>query len=109
MQSLYFTLVRRQVVACAGPEALAGKLGSPEWQVGLTSVGDWQVSTAFLGIDWNYGRGKPALFETVLYHGDVLHGLHARYATWERAEAGHLRAVARLRQRLGCPGDLPER
>jgi hypothetical protein len=101
MQSLYFTLVGRQVVPCDGPEELGARLASPEWCVGLTLVGDWEVSTCFLGVDWNYGRGRPIVFETIVFDGDEVRGLHARYATWEEAEAGHARAVALTRRQLG--------
>src|SRR5919109_3870468 len=100
MRSLYFTLEGRQVVPCSGPEELDAKLASPEWCVAKTQVGDRTVVTVFLGMDWNYGRGKPVLFETVVLNGCTDHGLFHRYATWEAAEAGHCRAVLAARRRV---------
>jgi hypothetical protein len=97
MRSLYFTLECQQVVPCTDPGAMLIRLASPDWCVGQTQVGPWQVVTEFLGMDWNYGRGRPALFETVVLFNGRLLGLHARYDTWEKAAAGHARAVAQVR------------
>jgi len=53
------------------------------------------VSTVFLGIDHNFGFGKPLLFETMVFPSkenfdelDVM-----RYSTWEEAEEGHKKMV----------------
>jgi len=50
------------------------------------------VSTIFLGIDHNFGGGKPLVFETMIFGGK--HDLYQeRYSTYEEAIEGHKRAV----------------
>ncbi len=52
------------------------------------------VSTVFLGLDHSFGDGEPILFETMIFggkHGDY----QERYSTWEEAEAGHKKALAK--------------
>jgi hypothetical protein len=46
------------------------------------------ISTVFLGVDYNFGRKPPLLFETLVFGGE-LEGEMVRYATWEEAEEGH--------------------
>lgn len=55
------------------------------------------VSTVFLGIDHQYGSGKPILFETMVF-GGLLDGEQVRYCTWEEAEAGHEEMVKRVKE-----------
>lgn len=50
------------------------------------------VSTVFLGLDHNYGEGKPILFETMIFgweHGEY----QERYCTWDEAIKGHQKAI----------------
>lgn len=69
--------------------------------------GMW-ISTVFLGLDHNFGGGKPLLFETMVFDtndkkkykiGDNEHESIGeemetnRYSTWEEAEAGHKKLV----------------
>lgn len=56
------------------------------------------VSTVFLGIDHNFGRGgPPLLYETMIFGGRE-DGYCERYATREEAELGHVEAVARAKE-----------
>lgn len=57
--------------------------------------GDVRVSTVFLGLDHRFGDGPPLLFETMAFvgHDDV--GME-RYSTWQEAEEGHARWVAKI-------------
>jgi hypothetical protein len=68
--------------------------------VGRTPVGDWEVSTVFLGVD-HAVPGTPGprrLFETMIFHrGDGRAAWFcARYATWAEAATGHGAVVAWL-------------
>ena len=45
------------------------------------------ISTVFLGIDHQFGEGKPLIFETIVFHEDESEQI--RYSTWEEAEEGH--------------------
>jgi hypothetical protein len=73
-----------------------------EWEaahrVGLTTVGNYRVSTVFLSIDHrHYGDGPPILFETMVFEGESWTDLYCgRYCTRAEAEAGHARIVAAL-------------
>jgi hypothetical protein len=58
-------------------------------------VGDYTVSTVFLGVDHNWWRsGKPVLWETMIFGGcgislaseDIM---QRRYRSYEEALAGH--------------------
>lgn len=51
-----------------------------------------KISTIFLGIDHNFGEGKPLLFETMIFGGK--HDQYQeRYPNWNEALAGHKKAV----------------
>ena len=53
------------------------------------------VSTVFLGIDHNFGEGKPLLFETMVF-GGKLDEETERYSTWEEAVEGHNHMVEKV-------------
>ena len=54
------------------------------------------VSTVFLGLDRSFAKGIPILFETMIFGGE--HDQYQeRYATWEEAEAGHKKALAKVK------------
>lgn len=58
-------------------------------------VGDWLVSTVFLGIDHNFScSGPPVLFETMIFTRDN-NEYQERTTTWELAREQHLAALAR--------------
>lgn len=60
--------------------------------VAQTKIGEVDISTVFLGIDHQYGKGPPLLFKTMIFGGE-----HDEYqnrcSTWEEAEASHQRAI----------------
>jgi hypothetical protein len=57
-----------------------------------------RVSTVFLGLDHQFGSGRPLLFETLVF-GGRRDGKMNRYATWEDAEQGHRELAA---EAFGC-------
>lgn len=85
-------------------------------RIDRTEVGDYHVSTVFLGLDHNFGdEGRPLLYETMVFEnaeseierpsvGDFpaskmqinksLDEYSERYSTRAEAEAGHKRIVA---------------
>lgn len=64
--------------------------------VAKTTVGDSHVSTVFLGTDHNFSAaGEPILWETMIFGGPHA-DYQCRYASRERAEAGHVSIVAAL-------------
>lgn len=66
-------------------------------RVAKDMIGDVTVSTVFLGLDHSFGRGKPLLFETMVFGGE-LDGEQDRYHTWEEAEKGHKNMVRRVNE-----------
>ncbi|MNS71916.1 hypothetical protein D3C71_1566330 [compost metagenome] len=61
------------------------------------------VSTIWLGIDQNVGRGKPLIFETMFFSSSDLETLKTetfgRWSTEEEAVAGHRKAVLKYSNR----------
>jgi len=64
--------------------------------VAKTQVGDFRVSTVFLGIDHNFGDGPPLIFETMVFDRDGGDVWMERWSTWAQAELGHMEAVERV-------------
>ena len=56
---------------------------------------DIMVSTVFLGLNHNYGKGEPILFESMVFGGEHDEEME-RYATWEQAEKGHQKWVDKI-------------
>ena len=67
----------------------------------------WKVSTIWLGLDHNFTRnGPPVIFETMVFppgDDDDVRGERYmdRYSTEEAAHAGHDRAIAWVRDKIG--------
>ena len=59
-------------------------------------IGKIQISTVFLGIDHNFGKGKPLLFETMIFGGEK-DGEQYRWHTWKEAEEGHKKILTTLK------------
>lgn len=63
-------------------------------RVGGTQVGDYWVSTVFLGLDHNWGGGPPVLWETMIFPTPEEDGEYQeRYSSKEDAIEGHEKAV----------------
>jgi hypothetical protein len=77
-------------------------LETPEKIVKQEDVGDYWVSTVFLGIDHNFARphnGEPILFESMIFK-DADSGQDSwqeRYCTYQEALDGHNDIVERLK------------
>jgi hypothetical protein len=75
-------------------------------RVGLTRCGPYVVSTVFLCIDHNFGRGGPVLFETMIWSEKRIEADHEffehqwRYRTWAEALAGHNAIVDQVEKGL---------
>lgn len=62
--------------------------------VGDTTIGDYRVSTVFLGLDHSFDGGLPVVFETMVFPtGSWSEDYCERYHTYEEALAGHERVV----------------
>lgn len=71
------------------------------------TIGDYWVSTVFLGFDHNWvDDGPPLIFETMVFEGpqgDRSDISCQRYSTWEMALEGHRRTALLLKM-----GQLPK-
>jgi hypothetical protein len=64
--------------------------------VAKTTVGQYEVSTVWLGMNHQYDEGPPLIFETMIFGGDRDGELWNRYPTETHAIVGHDQAVAHL-------------
>ena len=77
-------------------------------RVAETRVGDYWISTVWVGLDMAF-TGPPLIFETMVFwqghddepHDHALDGEQDRYTTEEQALAGHDQMVARVREIVG--------
>ena len=66
----------------------------PYRRVGYSIVGQFKVSTIWIGIDNNFGFGNKAIFETMVFPLDSWTELYGRrYTTEEEARIGHTKAM----------------
>ena len=70
----------------------------------ITTYG-YRVSTVWLGLDHNYSRGKPLIFETMVFHdkkGKLGHDYNMeRYSTLKEAKEGHKKMVKKWSKKRG--------
>jgi hypothetical protein len=67
-------------------------------RLGREEIGDWCVSTVWLGSDHRRdGDPAPVIFETALFKGDHVH-IICRYHTKEQALTGHQVYVKLVRE-----------
>ena len=73
-------------------------------RVAEDTVGPYWISTVHLRIDHGHGRGRPLIFETMVFAKDAdplnLDNWCERYCTEDEAKAGHTVAVAMVRDGL---------
>ena len=75
----------------------AQKFESQDRKVAKDKVGEAEISTVFLGLDHQYGEGKPLIFETMVFGGELDQEMD-RYSTWEEAEEGHKAMMEKVKQ-----------
>jgi hypothetical protein len=82
---------------------LGGPLGDEKRCVGDDDIGEWRVSTVFIGIDMTPSflpaDSPPRIFETMVFGPDDL-AVIGRPSTWAEAEALHVATVAAVREQL---------
>jgi len=77
-----------------------------EWAIALkdnsikkNTVGKYVVSTIYLGLDHNFGEGKPLIFETMVFEEGEEEVDVERYETVEQAKEGHERFVKKYKKK----------
>ena len=86
----YYELIGQTVVPVGDVLDWARSLETTDRRVAHTTVlGMCHVSTVFLGMDHNWGGGRPLLFETMAFwHGEGGYE-QERCSTWLEAQAQH--------------------
>ena len=96
MKNAYYKLEGTKAVECTDVKEWAEIWDTRAFRRVAQEVrGGVCVSTVFLGLDHQVGDGPPLLFETVVFGGKHPDS-QERYSTWEEAEAGHARWVAKV-------------
>lgn len=75
--------------------------------VGADFAGPYWISTVFLGLDHNFFKGPPLLYETMIFkrindENMVSVQLVKRYSTWTEADEGHIETLNKVKE-----GKLP--
>lgn len=58
-------------------------------RVAISTIGEWNLSTVFEGLNHNWGDGPPLLWESLVFGPPPFGGWRQRYSTRAQAEAGH--------------------
>jgi hypothetical protein len=74
--------------------------------VAKSNIGDYFVSTVFLGLDHQWhAHGPPLLFETMVFGKEPLNERQERCTTWEEAEVMHEKMCEEVRQHEKLTGE----
>lgn len=82
--------------------AWAKLLEDPDYKfIKLSKIGDYRVSTVWLGLDYAFLPGEKHIFETMIFPiGDLENTYQDRYSTQEEAEEGHAEAEKWLNDKI---------
>lgn len=94
-----YVLEGKEVVPCEDLLKWARWMEEDVRTVEYNTIGGSRVSTVFLGLDHQFGKGLPLLFETLVFDGK-LDGEMDRYSTWDEAVAGHKAMVERVKEAM---------
>jgi len=101
----YYTLDGKTPVPCS----CGANSPSADWRVDLTKIGEYEVSTIFLGVTSCFNdKGMPLIFETMIFGGKYAGSddeYLVRCSTWDQAEAQHAEAVQHV-QKLIAEAEL---
>lgn len=94
---MYYKLIGRLVAPCSLEEWAVSF--QQNQRVASTMIGEYHVSTVFLGLDHNFSPTgeEPTVFETMVFdeHGDM--NYQTRCSTYDQAELMHEGACAEVR------------
>ena len=93
--SRYYILVEKEAVPVSDVLEWAKSFEDRSRTVAKDKVGEVEISTVFLGLDHRYGKGKPLIFETMVFGGELNKAME-RYSTWEEAEEGHKTMIGKV-------------
>lgn len=97
--NFYFKLDGKNVVPATEEEFIEQFKNSERRIIKQDKVGPMLVSTVFLGLDHGFGGGRSLFFETMVFDGvGILDDFQTRYETYDEAEIGHAKTLARARR-----------
>ena len=93
----YYILDGEKVIPCHDLRDWAMAMTKSNTSVARNEIRETIVSTVFLGIDHAFDAGKPLLFETMVFGGE-LDQEQVRYTTKKAAKKGHKKMVERVKR-----------
>ena len=101
-----YILKNKKAVECHDLMEWAEWFETADKVVKRESIGGYQISTIFLGLDHGWTKtGPPILFETMVFKRgndgkiDYSELDMERYSTWEEAEKGHKKMVKKFKNK----------
>ena len=89
-----YILKGKEAIPCSDPIEWGEWFATADRKVARETIGDSDISTVFLGYDYNFGEGSPLLFETMVFGGKLSDETNV-YFTWDEAVFGHKAMVKR--------------
>ena len=97
--SFNFILEGHKVVRCDNIIKWANWFEKADRHVAKTTLRNGvEISTVFLGVDHNFLGRPPILFETMIFGGELDDEME-QYSTWQDAEKGHKKWVAKAQSK----------
>ena len=92
----FYRLVDRVPVRCTLMEYATAMQDDANRIIAQATIGEFQISTVFTGIDQNWGGDQPILFETAVF--GLPDGLNPQwlFSTWDEAMQTHNALVSSL-------------
>jgi hypothetical protein len=94
----YYILQGKLAVPCDDLMTWGRWMETHDRRVGFDTVGPYEISTVFLGLDHQFGVGLPILFETMIFAGNFSDLYQDRCGTWQEAVEMHAVAVEQARR-----------
>jgi hypothetical protein len=102
MSEFYTLDDNKNAIKCSLQEwgKLYTRNGSELRRVAIDKVGDYRISTVFLGIDHNLDSDQPHIFETMIFGPESTEVYTIRCSTWHESEKMHEDAIQWVKD--GC-------
>ena len=94
-----YILKEKEIIPCFDTIEWGKWMETANRRVARETFGDSEISTIFLGLDHSHLGGKPILFETLVFGGDLSDEMD-RYSTWDEAVLGHKAMVDRVKNEI---------
>lgn len=97
MSDYYILNKDHSVTQCNDSLTWAKDFENTDRRVVQEYIGEYLISTVFLGLNHAFDDGPPQLFETMVFKGSESDLLCGRCATWDEALAQHARVCEQVR------------